>query len=79
MQHGSVRIKKGDRVKSGDVVGLAGNSNSPIPHLHYHLTNGEHLFLADGLPSKFENVYMELLGNPIRIATPKRGIALEAH
>jgi len=79
LQHGSVRVKTGDRVKSGDVVGLAGNSNSPIPHLHYQLTNGEHLFPADGLPSQFENVYMGLLGKPIRIATPKRGIALEAH
>jgi len=79
LQHGSVRVKTGDRVKSGDVVGLAGNSSSPIPHLHYQLTYGEHLFLADGLPSKFENVYMELLGNPIRIAAPKRGTALEAH
>ena len=29
MQHGSVRVKTGDRVKSGDVIGLAGNSNSP--------------------------------------------------
>ena len=79
LQQGSVRVKTGDRVKSGDVVGLAGNSNSPIPHLHYQLTNGEHLFRADGLPSRFENVYMDLLGTPIRIATPKRGVPLEAH
>jgi murein DD-endopeptidase MepM/ murein hydrolase activator NlpD len=78
MRHGSVRVKTGDRVRSGDVVGLAGNSNSPIPHLHYQLTNGEHLFRADGLPSTFENVYMDLLGKPIRITTPKRGTPLEA-
>jgi murein DD-endopeptidase MepM/ murein hydrolase activator NlpD len=78
MQHGSVRVKTGDRVRSGDVVGLAGNSNSPIPHLHYQLTNGEHLFRADGLPSTFENVYMDLLEKPIRITTPKRGTPLEA-
>ena len=78
MQHGSVRVKTGDQVKSGQVLGLAGSSNAPIPHLHYQLTNGEHLSLADGLPSRFENVYMELLGDPIRIATPKRGIFLEA-
>jgi murein DD-endopeptidase MepM/ murein hydrolase activator NlpD len=79
MQHGSVRVKKGDRVKSRDIVGLAGNSNSPIPHLHYQLTNNESLFRADGLPSRFENVYMDLLGKPIRIATPKRGVFLESH
>jgi hypothetical protein len=79
MQHGSVRVKTGDRVKSGDVVGLAGNSNSPIPHLHYQLTNGEHLFCADGLPLRFENISLDLLGTPIKIATPKRGVFLEAH
>ncbi len=79
MQHGSVRVKTGDRVKSGDVVGLAGNSNSPIPHLHYQLTNGEHLFRADGLPSRFENSSLDLLGTPIKIATPKRGVFLAAH
>jgi len=79
MQHGSVRVKTGDRVKSGDVVGLAGNSNSPIPHLHYQLTNGEHVFRADGLPSRFENISLDLLGTPIKIATPKRGVFLAAH
>ena len=79
LQHGSVRVKTGDRVKSGDVVGLAGNSNSPIPHLHYQLTNGEHLFRADGLPSRFENTSLDLLGSPVKVATPKRGAVLEAH
>lgn len=80
MQHGSVRVKAGDRVKSGDVVGLAGSAgDSPIPHLHYQLSNGEYLSLADGLPSRFENAYMDLLGQPIKIAMPKCGVPLEAH
>lgn len=79
MQHRSVRVKTGDRVKSGDVIGLAGTSNSPLPHLHYQLTNGEHLWLADGLPSRFENVSLDLLGKPIGIGIPKRGLPLEAH
>jgi murein DD-endopeptidase MepM/ murein hydrolase activator NlpD len=57
MQHGSVRVRTGDRVKRGDVVGLAGSAgDSELPHLHYQLTDGEHLFLVDGLPSRFENV-----------------------
>ena len=50
MQHGSVRVRTGDRVKRGDVVGLAGSAgDSELPHLRYQLTDGEHLFLVDGL------------------------------
>ena len=35
MQRGSVRVKAGDRVKQGDVLGQVGTSESPFPHLHY--------------------------------------------
>jgi hypothetical protein len=79
MRYGSVRVKTGDRVKRGDMIGLVGNTGgSPIPHLHYHLTDGADLFV-DGLPSRFENVSLDLLGKPIKIATPRRGVGLEAH
>jgi Peptidase family M23 len=80
MRYGSVPVKTGDRVKRGDVVGLVGSAgSSELPHLHYQLTDGAHLFLADGLPSRFENVSLDLLGKPINIATPRRGVPLEAH
>lgn len=37
---GSIKVKVGDNVKSGQVIGLCGNSgNSSEPHLHYHLQN----------------------------------------
>jgi murein DD-endopeptidase MepM/ murein hydrolase activator NlpD len=80
MQHGSVRVKTGDRVKQGDVMGLVGSAgSSDMPHLHYQLTSGEDLFLADGLPSIFENIIVDFGGgDPIKIATPKRGLPLEA-
>lgn len=36
----SARVKPGDKVRAGQVVGLCGNSgNSSEPHLHYHLQN----------------------------------------
>lgn len=36
----SARVKRGDKVLAGQVVGLCGNSgNSSEPHLHYHLQN----------------------------------------
>ncbi len=40
LKQGSVRVKAGDAVKSGQVLGQCGNSgNSSEPHLHYHLQN----------------------------------------
>jgi hypothetical protein len=39
-KQGSVRVKAGEKVKAGQVLGLCGNSgNSSEPHLHYHLQN----------------------------------------
>ena len=41
MQPGSVRVKVGDRVKTGQVLGLLGNSgNTDTPHLHFHVMDG---------------------------------------
>lgn len=40
LKQGSVRVKAGDKVARGQVIGLCGNSgNSSEPHLHYHLQN----------------------------------------
>jgi murein DD-endopeptidase MepM/ murein hydrolase activator NlpD len=40
LKMGSTRVRVGDRVKAGQVVGSCGNSgNSSKPHLHYHLQN----------------------------------------
>jgi len=37
---GSVAVKVGDKVKTGQLIGLCGNSgNSSEPHIHYHLQN----------------------------------------
>jgi murein DD-endopeptidase MepM/ murein hydrolase activator NlpD len=39
-QPNSLKVKVGDRVKLGQVLGLVGNSgNSDLPHLHFHITN----------------------------------------
>jgi hypothetical protein len=40
LKYGSTKVKVGDKVKRGQVIGLCGNSgNSSEPHLHYHLQN----------------------------------------
>ena len=50
-QPGSIRVKEGDRVKRGDVLGLVGNSgNSTAPHLHFHVMNGPLFLASNGLP-----------------------------
>lgn len=55
MKPGSVRVKIGDKVKRGDVIGEVGNTgNSSEPHLHLHVMDGPSPLLADGLPYVFE-------------------------
>ena|SRR5215472_5596385 len=51
LQPGSLRVKLGDRVRRGQVVGLVGNSgNSTEPHLHFHIENGSSPLGAEGMP-----------------------------
>ena len=52
MRQGSVRVRTGDRVRPGEVLGLTGNSgNSSEPHLHFHVQDRPELFGgARGLP-----------------------------
>jgi hypothetical protein len=51
LQPGSLRVKLGDKVRRGQVLGLVGNSgNSTEPHLHFHIENGSSPLGAEGLP-----------------------------
>jgi hypothetical protein len=60
LQPGSLKVKMGERVKSGQWLGLCGNSgNTSEPHLHYHLQNGIDLKTSDGLPAFFENMIVD--------------------
>ncbi|NQT29170.1 MAG: M23 family metallopeptidase [Candidatus Saganbacteria bacterium] len=61
LQPGSVRVKPGDTVKRGQVLGLLGNTgNSDAPHLHMHICNGPDPVRSQGLPFVFKS--FELLG-----------------
>jgi hypothetical protein len=52
----SIVVKVGDAIKSGQLLGLCGNSgHSSEPHLHYHLQNAPVMFQGDGLPAQFLN------------------------
>jgi murein DD-endopeptidase MepM/ murein hydrolase activator NlpD len=52
LRPGSIRVKTGDRVKRGDVLGELGNSGSSSagPHLHFHVADGAAELGAEGLP-----------------------------
>jgi murein DD-endopeptidase MepM/ murein hydrolase activator NlpD len=54
MRPGSEKVKVGQKVKAGQLLGLCGNSgNSSEAHLHYHLQNGPRFGAAEGLPAQF--------------------------
>jgi murein DD-endopeptidase MepM/ murein hydrolase activator NlpD len=56
LQPGSLRVKPGDRVRRGQVLGLVGNSgNSTEPHLHFHVSDGNSPLASEGLPYVFES------------------------
>jgi len=53
---GSIKVKVGDIVKKGQLLGLLGNSgNSLGPHLHFHIVDGPSFLGANGMPYAFEN------------------------
>jgi Peptidase family M23 len=56
LQRGSLRVKLGDRVRTGQVLGLVGNTgNSTAPHLHFHVMDGPSPLNANGLPYVFSH------------------------
>jgi murein DD-endopeptidase len=62
LQPGSLRVKLGDKVRRGQVLGLVGNSgNSTEPHLHFHIENGNSPLGAEGLPYALPS--FKFLGN----------------
>ena len=55
LQPGRLRVKPGDRVRRGQVLGLLGNSgNSDAPHLHFHISDANSLE-SEGLPYVFDS------------------------
>jgi hypothetical protein len=61
LQPKSLRVKVGDSVRRGQVLGLVGNSgNASGPHLHFHIVDRNSPLAAEGEPFVFES--FEVLG-----------------
>jgi biotin carboxyl carrier protein len=61
LQPGSLKVKTGDHVRRGQVLGLVGNSgNSTEPHLHFHISDASSPLGAEGIPYAFET--LDVLG-----------------
>lgn len=61
LKPGSIRVRVGDQVKPGQVIGLVGNSgNSTEPHLHFHISDANSPLGSEGVP--YEYNAFELVG-----------------
>jgi hypothetical protein len=64
LEPGSLKVKLGDHVKRGQVLGLVGNSgNSTEPHLHFHLSDGNSPLGSEGIPYALESFTTKLKGD----------------
>lgn len=59
-KYDSIRMKVGDRIKQGDVIGLCGNTgNTSEPHIHFNLQDGPRMHTAKALPAQFEKIIVD--------------------
>lgn len=59
LQPGSLRVKEGDRIRKGQLLGKLGNSgNSVGPHLHFHLCSGPLLNACDFVPHVYRSYWL---------------------
>ena len=57
---GAVKVKPGDQLTTGQVIGSLGNSgNSDAPHLHFHIMSTPDPLRSDGLPFEFSSFRLD--------------------
>ena len=57
---GDVKVKVGDRLTAGQVIGAVGNTgNTDAPHLHFHVMSSPDPLRSNGLPFVFEKFRLD--------------------
>src|SRR6476660_5811057 len=60
LKTGSVKVKVGDRLTTGQVIAALGNTgNSDAPHLHFHVMSTPDPLRSDGLPFVFKSFRLD--------------------
>ena len=60
LKSNSIRVKLGDKVKAGQVLGSCGNSgHTAEPHLHFHLQTDENSLKAKGIRIILKKVFVK--------------------
>jgi murein DD-endopeptidase MepM/ murein hydrolase activator NlpD len=55
----SIKVKEGQKVKKGQLLGLCGNSgNSSEPHLHFNIQNSEDMNVVTGIKCYFDQLFV---------------------
>jgi hypothetical protein len=75
LKKGSTRVKAGDTVDRGQVIGLCGNSgNSSEPELEYYLTNSGSMEYATGIKTYFDHIIVRQTKDekPVKNYSPVR-------
>jgi hypothetical protein len=55
LEHGSVRVRRGQRVTVGEVLGALGNSGqTTAPHMHFQVMDASSPLAAEGIPFVFD-------------------------
>lgn len=59
-KHNSIKVKVGDKVTQGDVLGLCGNTgNTTQPHIHFNLQDGPYMHKSQALPAQFAKIIVD--------------------
>lgn len=56
-KHNSIKVRGGDKVRQGQVIGLCGNTGNTFqPHIHFNLQDSPLMHKAKALPAQFRNI-----------------------
>ncbi|GAA2618080.1 M23 family metallopeptidase [Streptomyces tubercidicus] len=71
VRRGSLTVRTGDRVRTGQTVGQCGDSgNSSEPHVHFQLMDAADPVVADGLPFTWQGIGVPRNGETFEAGKP---------